>query len=113
MFENSGFDIFYAHDGVEALEKLTEIGVADVILLDWMMPRMDGMELLKLLKADPRYCGIPVVMHTAAGGPGHALKATQAGAFYRLIKPYDDKTARSIVLAALRQNRVEVSIPDS
>jgi chemosensory pili system protein ChpA (sensor histidine kinase/response regulator) len=111
MFEHSGFNIFYARDGLEAIKKLAEMGTADVILLDWMMPRMDGMEMLKVLKADPRYCGIPVVMHTAASGADEARKVMQAGAYYCLFKPYDEETARNIVLAALRENRIEVAAP--
>lgn len=85
------FDTVRAHDGKEALEKLEEFSAFEAILLDWMMPRMDGMELLRALKADERFCEIPVIMQTAAGNPEKVKQAMEAGAHSYLVKPYAEE----------------------
>lgn len=64
MLESEGFEVTTAHDGQEALEKLEE-QQPDLILLDIMMPGMDGWETLRAIKGDERFSHIPVSMLTA------------------------------------------------
>lgn len=73
----------------------------DLVVLDRMMPGMSGIELLRKMKADDRYRGIPVIMQTAAGAPDQVREGIEAGAFYYLVKPYDPGTLLGIVRAAL------------
>lgn len=73
----------------------------DLILLDRMMPGMDGMQLLRNIKADPRFRQTPVVMQTAASSPDQIREGIAAGAYYYLSKPYSGRELRAIVQAAV------------
>lgn len=73
----------------------------DLLILDRMMPGMDGIELLRRLKADPRFRHIPVIMQTAAAAPDKVLEGIEAGAHYYLTKPYLPEALLAIVRSAL------------
>jgi CheY-like chemotaxis protein len=75
----------------------------DLILLDRMMPALDGLELLRQIKGEPRYATVPVVMQTAAGLPEQIREGLERGAYYYLTKPYERCTLLGIVRAALRE----------
>ena len=83
------FEVRTASNGAEALE-LCDRDLPDVILLDVMMPGMDGFEVCRRLKADVRTQHIPVVMVTALDHPSDLLKGLEAGADDFLTKPVDD-----------------------
>ena len=72
------------------------------VLLDRMMPGMDGMEVLQKMKQHPILSQIPVIMQTAATTPQQTLEGLQAGAYYYLAKPFDQGTLLAIVDAAIR-----------
>src|SRR5690349_5205953 len=67
--EEAGCTVFTAADGVEALELLPRMPHPALILLDLMMPRMDGAELLKVLRADDVVAAIPIVIVSAMADP--------------------------------------------
>ena len=71
------------------------------ILLDRMMPGLDGIGLLKRIKADPRLSGIPVIMQTAANSAAQIREGLETGAYYYLTKPYRRDNLLAIVQAAL------------
>jgi len=73
----------------------------DLVILDRMMPGMNGIELLKKMKADDRFRSIPVIMQTAATDPRQVKEGIEAGAFYYLAKPYEPETLLAIVRAAI------------
>lgn len=73
----------------------------DVVILDRMMPGMNGIDLLRRMKGDGRFRAIPVIMQTAANSPEEMREGIAAGAFYYLTKPYDPATLLAIVRAAL------------
>jgi len=73
----------------------------DLIILDRMMPVMDGITLLHLIKTDPRYLNVPVIMQTAATSPEQVAEGLAAGAHYYLTKPYEPDALLTIVRAAL------------
>ncbi|MFA4875052.1 MAG: response regulator [bacterium] len=77
-----GFDVSTAFDGMDGLEKLHS-GSYDLILLDLMMPRLDGLEFCKLVKSDKLFQDIPILVLTAMTrlGFGSAVKAVGADAF--------------------------------
>ena len=77
-----------ANDGQECLEKV-ESFLPDVILLDYMMPRMNGIEVVKRLKQDERFKGIPVVLLTAKGSQRDKVEGLDAGADDYVAKPFD------------------------
>ena len=84
-----GYDTVLARDGIEALDKVREIP-PDVILLDIMMPKMDGFEVVRQLKEDDATKIIPIVMVTALEEVKDRVKALQAGADDFLSKPVDE-----------------------
>ena len=83
------FEILTAYSGPEALE-VCEVERIDVILLDVMMPGMDGFEVCERLKSNPKTQHIPVVMVTALDTPSDRLHGLEAGADDFLTKPVDD-----------------------
>ena len=73
----------------------------DLVLLDRMMPGLDGLALLRRIKADPRLCAIPVIMQTAAASPDQVSEGLASGASYYLTKPFAPESLQTIVRAAL------------
>lgn len=71
------------------------------ILLDRMMPELDGIGLLKRIKCEPRLAGIPVIMQTAASSAAQIREGLEAGAYYYLTKPYGQEDLLAILHAAL------------
>src|SRR4026207_914951 len=90
-----------AGDGVEALEK-TESFEPDLILLDYMMPRMNGLEVLKHLRATPEHQGIPVILLTAKATQEDKVAGLDAGADDYVTKPFDSFELLARVRAMLR-----------
>jgi CheY-like chemotaxis protein/anti-sigma regulatory factor (Ser/Thr protein kinase) len=90
-------------DGGEAAWTLLQNPENDykAILLDRMMPGLDGIGLLKRLKGDARLAGIPVIMQTAANSAAQIREGLEAGAYYYLTKPYRRDNLLAIVQAAL------------
>ncbi len=101
----AGYEVILAEDGLVALERLEENPDTAAIVLDRMMPGMDGMEFLGRIKANPKFQDIPVIMQTAAAGSEQVLQGIQAGVYYYLTKPYDDVLLLAILEAALRDAR--------
>jgi len=86
MLQRIGHQIVSASNGEEALALLADTSI-DLAIIDVAMPVMDGLTLLKHLRADPRYAEIPVIMLTASGVDHHRLEATEVGADAFLTKP--------------------------
>lgn len=99
---DDGYRVIGASDGIEALEKLAQHPEINLIVLDRMMPRMDGMQLMEQLKRDKNFRDIPVIMQTAAASNTQLLEGIQAGVYYYLTKPYEDVMLLSIVKSALQ-----------
>ena len=90
-----------AADGVEALEKVESFD-PDVILLDYMMPNMNGLEVLKQLRADERHKSTPVILLTAKASQEDKVRGLDAGADDYVIKPFDAVELLARVRAMLR-----------
>jgi len=108
--EEAGYQVVSAADGEEALVQLEQHADIDVIVLDRMMPRLDGMECLKRIKLDERWKNIPVIMQTAAASLEHIRQGIEAGVFYYLTKPYEEAMLISLVRSALEQSRSQASL---
>ena len=89
IFSFEKLDVTLAHDGVEGLEKARSIKPT-IILLDIMMPKMNGLEVLEKLKSDPELKKIPVIMLTNLAGQQDAEKAISKGAVKYIIKSEQD-----------------------
>ncbi len=85
--EGEDYQIISASDGKEALEKIGK-EKPDLVLLDIVMPKMDGFEVLSEVKRDPKTKEIPVIMLTAKGQKGDEEKGRRLGAEGYVIKPF-------------------------
>ncbi|MDF2981435.1 MAG: PleD family two-component system response regulator, partial [Devosia sp.] len=95
------FDVVTAASGKEALAICAE-GEIDIILLDVMMPEMDGFEVCARLKADRRTSHIPVLMVTALDQPSDRVRGLESGADDFLTKPVDDVQLMARVKSLVR-----------
>lgn len=86
--EMSGYDVRTAYDG-EAARELVLQTLPDLVILDWMMPRMDGIEVLTTLRARTQTRDIPVVMLSAKASDNDVWQGWEAGANYYMTKPFD------------------------
>lgn len=100
--DDPAYRLDMATDGEEAWEKLeSSIAPYHLVILDRWMPRLDGIALLRRLKATPRYADLPVIMQTAASSLEQVAEGIAAGAYYYLTKPYLPESLLAIVHAAL------------
>ncbi|GLR11363.1 hypothetical protein GCM10007907_01530 [Chitinimonas prasina] len=107
----AGYAVELASDGEEAWNWLTRAGDSfDAVLLDRMMPGLNGMEVLKRMQAHPQLSGLPVVMQTAVGSPEAVREGMEAGAYYYLTKPFERDMLLAIVAAAVAQHRARRSV---
>ncbi len=103
ILKSEGYSVVTATDGVEAWSILEQRGEEfEAILLDRIMPNMNGLEVLERIKSHPSFQSIPVIMQTSAGAAHEVLEGIQAGAYYYLTKPYKKKILLGVVQAALR-----------
>jgi len=84
----AGFVVTAVADGVEALQAL-EDSVPDVVLLDGMMPRMDGLDVCRRIKGDPRFAHVPVVLVSARTEASDEAEGRHAGVAAYVRKPFD------------------------
>jgi CheY-like chemotaxis protein len=102
MLEEEGCGVLTAADGAEALTIIqTHPDSVSVVILDWMMPQMTGIELLRWMKKQPHIEHIPVIMLTALDDPERIKEGIDAGAFYYLVKPFQRPLLNSILRAAV------------
>jgi CheY-like chemotaxis protein len=85
------YTVYEADDGITAKHVLARIPAPACIISDWMMPRMDGLALLKSLRADPNMKWTPVVMLTAKNAPMEVLEGINSGARGYIAKPFKMK----------------------
>ncbi|ATE62354.1 Hpt domain-containing protein [Thauera sinica] len=90
LLEREGYRVITAKDGVDALEKLVET-LPDVVLSDIEMPRMDGFDLVRNIRADARTSALPVIMITSRLADKHRRYAAEVGASHYLGKPYQEE----------------------
>lgn len=83
-----GFETTDAVNGKHALDRLKEMPLPDLILVDWNMPEMDGLEFIKAARKDSRYSRVAIVMVTTETEPEQMLRALTAGADEYLMKPF-------------------------
>src|SRR5471032_3012246 len=95
------FEVITAFNGLECLSKM-DAGAPDIVLLDVMMPGMDGFEVCRRIKANPQTAHIPVVMVTALDEPSDRVAGLDAGADDFLTKPVDDAALFARVRSLVR-----------
>ena len=90
-----------ADDGTTGLEKL-QAEPFDFVILDWNMPKMTGIELLRTMRADPSLRHIPVLMVTAEAQKENVVEAVQAGVNNYIVKPFTADTMKEKIERVFR-----------
>ncbi len=99
LLSNAGYQVSTVNDGQEALE-IARAKTPELVISDVMMPRLDGLQLLLALRADPRTEAIPVILLSARAGQEASIEGLQAGADDYLVKPF----AAAELLARVKAN---------
>jgi len=100
--ENEDYELTFADDGELAWQQLQDLSLSfDVVILDRKMPKMNGLDLLKLIKQDDRLKNIPVILQTGMKEKADIVEGLEAGAFYYLTKPFDESVLLSVVHTAV------------
>ena len=102
--EKEGFDVVHAADGEEALVMAQE-HAPDLILLDWMLPFVSGIEVCRRLRKNPETSNIPIIMLTARTEEGDRIRGLDTGADDYITKPYSPKELIARIHAVLRRVR--------
>lgn len=89
-----GFECAEAGDGLEGLERLKELGPPDVVLVDWNMPNMNGLDFIKAVRAVPEYSDLPLMMVTTETEMERMAFAFMAGVNEYVMKPFCADTIR-------------------
>jgi diguanylate cyclase (GGDEF)-like protein len=99
-----GYEVILAHDGEVALELINEHQPA-LAIVDWMMPKLDGLDLTRRLRANPMTAPMPVILLTARGQTADKVIGLTAGADDYLVKPFDTLELVARVRSTLRRNQ--------
>jgi chemosensory pili system protein ChpA (sensor histidine kinase/response regulator) len=106
LLERVGLRVLLAKDGLDAMEKLSGDELPSVVLSDIEMPRMDGFDLVRNMRADSRLAGLPVIMITSRIAQKHRDYAAQLGVDHYLGKPYDEEH----LLGLIRQYTTQAAV---
>lgn len=95
MLKRLGYkDIVEADHGKDALERLESEGNFELLLTDWNMPIMNGLELVQAVRADPQLANLPILMVTTRNMKQDIVSAMRAGVNNYVTKPFDPKTIK-------------------
>lgn len=104
LLAREGYQVMTAKDGVDALEQLVAL-VPDVLLVDIEMPRMDGFEFTRNVRADKRLGTVPIIMITSRTADKHRQYAIELGVNHYLGKPYQEEELLRLVAGHVREQR--------
>jgi DNA-binding response OmpR family regulator len=90
VMKNAGYEVAVAYDGEQAMAKVTEL-VPDLLILDVMMPKLDGFEVCEKIRANPLWQSIRIVMLTAKGRDSERDKGISMGADAYMTKPFSTR----------------------
>lgn len=112
VFSIEGHQVEVASDGEEALEKIRS-GKPTIILLDIMMPKLNGLQVLEKLKADPATGNIPVIILTNLAGEQDAQKALELGAVRYIVKSKHDPKGVSDIVNEILSGYTREEVPET
>ena len=92
IMKQLGFEVSEAGNGIEALQRLGELGAPDLVLVDWNMPEMNGLDFIKAVRANPTYSDLPLMMVTTETEMERMALAFMAGVNEYVMKPFDKAT---------------------
>ncbi|MDP9273461.1 MAG: response regulator [Chloroflexota bacterium] len=111
LLRHQGYDVVEAYDGQSALEVI-EDQLPDLVCLDVMMPRLDGIEVCQRLRAQPEQAGLPILLLTALNRPEDKVRGLEAGANDFLSKPFDESELSARVRSLLRTKALQDRLAD-
>lgn len=116
VLEQSGFDVIPAPDA-ESAQKLLEDKLPDIIILDWMLPGINGVEWARRLKKDTIFREIPIILLTARGEEEDKIRGLEIGADDYVTKPFSPKELTARMRAVLRragkmQDQAKITLGD-
>ncbi|HXG46345.1 MAG TPA: response regulator, partial [Methylomirabilota bacterium] len=100
--KGAGYDVITASDGEEALKRARDV-LPDLIILDVMLPEVDGMEVCKILRRDQRTSAVPIIMLTAKAAEIDRVLGLELGADDYVTKPFSPRELVARVRAVLRR----------
>lgn len=106
--ESEGFDVASAHDGEEAMLAIEE-EQPDMLLLDWMLPKVSGIEICRRLRRDQKHGNLPVIMITARGEEADRVRGLDVGADDYVAKPFSPAELMARIRAVLRRRNPEAA----
>ena len=106
--EKENYKVFFSHNGEEGLKEIKKTD-PDLVLLDWMLPDLSGIEICKALKKDPKYKNLPIIMLTAKNQDEDKVLCLNTGADDYLSKPFSHAELIARVNALLRRSKPSVT----
>ncbi|NPA54774.1 MAG: response regulator [Epsilonproteobacteria bacterium] len=97
-------DVVQGADGVEAWEAMQKNPDIGVVITDWNMPNMNGLELVKKIRAEEKYADIPIIMVTTEGGKAEVITALKAGVNNYIVKPFTPQVLKEKLQAVMGVN---------
>jgi signal transduction histidine kinase/DNA-binding response OmpR family regulator len=109
LLERHEMHVIAAENGRDAIQKLQAAPGVDIILMDVMMPEMDGYQTMRAIRGDPRFATLPIVAITAKAMHGDREKCIEAGASDYVAKPVDDELLLSVLRSQLAGTRTQTA----
>lgn len=97
-------DILEAEHGLQAWEIMDSVEGIKVLITDWNMPEMNGLDLVKKVRADQRFVDIPIIMVTTEGGKAEVITALKAGVNNYIVKPFTPQVLKEKLEVVLGVN---------
>jgi len=94
-------DVLEGEDGVQGWAVLDENPDTGMLITDWNMPEMNGLELVKKVRADERFTDLPIIMVTTEGGKAEVITALKAGVNNYIVKPFTPQVLKEKLAAVM------------
>lgn len=104
---DEGYEVVKAESGLQAIVELKRNPSFQAMVIDWIMPEMNGIDFLEKIKRKDKWKQIPVIMQTGKRDNAAALRGIQAGAYFYLTKPYTQKDFRHILKCAVEEYNIQ------
>ena len=103
--ETSGYEVDFAYDGLDGYLKIKE-NIPHLVLLDWMIPNISGIDILKKIRSDKTLCNIPIIMLTAKDMENDKIEGLELGADDYITKPFSIKELLARISSVLRRYNI-------